>query len=60
VPRGGDLSDAAGITSHPINERSKCPCSPPRASLIAVWEDRAALGAARSSQTAINACPASS
>jgi hypothetical protein len=29
VPRGGNLSDAAGVTSHPIDERSKCPCSPP-------------------------------
>jgi len=30
----GDLSDAAGITSHPVDERSKCPCSPPRTSSI--------------------------
>ena len=29
MPHGGNLSDAAGITSHPVDERSKCPCSPP-------------------------------
>lgn len=60
MPRGGDLSDAAGVTSHPVDERSKRPHSPPRTSLIAVWEDRTAFSAVRSSQTAINACPASS
>jgi hypothetical protein len=29
VPRGGNLSDAAGVTSHPVDERSRCACSPP-------------------------------
>jgi hypothetical protein len=31
VPRCGNLSDAVGVTSHPVDEHSKCPCSPPLA-----------------------------